>query len=478
MWRTSFCFILLAGVALRGAEPAKTGRDAGALYGQLCANCHGAQLEGGKAPSLRPDQLKHGRDDESLLRGIRDGYPANGMPAFAKAMNAAEMRGLVAFLHEVGTHALNPQARSTKDLPTGVQHSEEYAYRIETVAEGLLVPWSLAFLPDGRMLVTEREGRLRIIKNGQIRTKPIEGVPAVVVKDEAGLMSVVADPDFAKVPWVYLSYSDPGDQEGTAMTKIIRARLRGDRLEDQQTIFALPREQYQKSYVLFGSRLVFQGDYLFFSVGVRGMETDVSLEAQNLKVPMGKIHRVFRDGRIPPDNPFVGQPGAWPSIWARGVRNPQGLAIDPRTGHLWESEHGPRGGDELNLIKRGANYGWPLVTHGINYDGTPISEKTEAPGLEPPVKHWTPSIAASELEFYTGDRFPKWKNNLFLGSLAEQTLFRFVLENDKVVHEEVIFKAIGRIRDIKTGPDGLIYIALERVGRPGAIIRLVPEVAE
>ncbi|MBS0632106.1 MAG: PQQ-dependent sugar dehydrogenase [Verrucomicrobia bacterium] len=467
--------MLAAGVGAYAAEPVKPGRDAGALYAQLCANCHGAQLEGAKAPSLRTDQLKHGRDDEAMLRGIRDGYPSNGMPAFAKTFSEAELRGMVAYLHEAATRAVDPHLQASHPLPTGTQHSEEHAYRIEAVAEGLLVPWSISFLPDGGILVTEREGRLRLIENGKLKPEPITGVPKVAVRDEAGLMSVVADPDFARDPWVYLSFSDPGDEEGTAMTKLIRARLRGNALVDQQTIFALPREQYQKSYVLFGSRLVFQGDYLFFSVGVRGMETDVSLHAQDLTVPMGKIHRVFRDGRIPPDNPFVDQPGAWPSIWARGVRNPQGLAVDPRTGHLWESEHGPRGGDELNVIKRGANYGWPLVTYGINYDGTPISDKTEAPGMEPPVKHWTPSIATSEIEFYTGDRFPQWKNNLFLGSLAEQTLYRFVIDNDQVTHEEILFKNIGRIRDIKTGPDGLIYIALERVGRPGAVIRLVPE---
>lgn len=475
MVRTSFCLLLLAGATLPAAEPAIPGRDAAALYAQLCANCHGAQLEGGKAPSLRPDHLKHGSDDDALLRSIRDGYAANGMPAFAKTFTAAELRGMVAYLHEAATRAVDPRLQASHPLPTGTQHSEEHAYRIEAVAEGLNVPWSLTFLPDGRILVTEREGRLRIIEHGKLQPEPVAGVPKVVVRDEAGLMSVMADPDFARDPWVYLSYSDPGDTEGTAMTKLIRARLRGNALVDQQTIFALPREQYQKSYVLFGSRLVFQGDYLFFSVSVRGMETDVSLHAQQLDTPVGKIHRVFRDGRIPPDNPFVHESGAWPSVWARGVRNPQGLATDPRTGHLWETEHGPRGGDELNVIKRGANYGWPLVTYGINYDGTPISDKTEAPGMEPSVKHWTPSIATSEIEFYTGDRFPKWKNNLFLGSLAEQTLYRFVIENDRVTHEEVLFKNIGRIRDIKTGPDGFIYVALERVGRLGALVRLVPE---
>lgn len=445
------------------------GRDTGRLYAQFCANCHGAHLEGGKGASLLPGKLKHGSDDESLRRSIREGYPSGGMPSFAPAFSAAETNGLVAFIREVATREADPQATSSQPLPTGVQSSEEHAYRFETVVEGLDVPWSLSFLPDGRILVTERVGRLRVIENGKLNPEPVADIPRVVVKDEAGLMSVVAAPDLARDPWVYLSFSDPGEGD-KAMTKLIRGRLRDNRLVDQQTIFSLPPEKYPSGYVLFGSRLVFDGDYLFFSVGERGQTG----EAQKLATPNGKIHRVFRDGKIPPDNPFVSTPGAVPSIWAFGVRNPQGLARDARTGELWESEHGPRGGDELNHIRGGRNYGWPAITYGINYDGTPVSDKTEAPGMEQPVLHWTPSIATSEIEFYTGDRFPKWKNQLFLGSLAQQKFLRIVLDGDRAVHVEELFHNFGRVRDIKTGPDGLLYVALELIGKPGKIIRLVP----
>ena len=214
-----------------------------------------------------------------------------------------------------------------------------------------------------------------------------------------------------------------------------------------------------------------QRGYLYFSVGDRGIEA----EAQKLEVANGKIHRVFPDGKIPPDNPFVKQTGAFGSIWSYGHRNPQGLAFNPETQELWESEHGPRGGDELNFIEAGKNYGWPAITYGINYDGSAVSDKTAEDGMEQPIIHWTPSIATSQIAFYTGSRFSHWKNNLFLGSLAQQRFIRFEVEGRKVIHEEEIFRNLGRVRDIKTGPDGLIYVALEQIGmQSGRLVKLVP----
>lgn len=430
-------------------------------------------MEGGKGPSFLGGHWKHGGKEADLLRSIKKGYPDVGMPAFAKTFNDAEFHALITYLHETSVRAVDPAQGEERPLPVGVQHSELHSYRIESIAEGLDVPWSISFLPDGRILVTERVGRLRIIDHGKLDPTPVAGVPQVVVRDEAGLMSVVADPDFAHDPWVYLSFSDPGAND-TAMTKIIRARLRGHQLVDQQVVFGIPKEKYQKGYVLFGSRLVFQGKYLYFSVGERGMEEGTTGQAQDRTVPNGKIHRVFHDGSIPPDNPFVKMPGAFGSIWAYGVRNPQGLALNPVTGELWETEHGPRGGDELNHIRKGRNYGWPVITYGMNYDGTPVSAKTHQRGMEQPIINWTPSIAVSEIEFYTGDKFPKWKNNLFIGSLAQQKFLRVKLDGDKVVHKEEVFHGLGRVRDIKTGPDGNLYIALELIGKLGRIVRLVP----
>lgn len=469
-------FPLLILSSVLAASPvlaASKGRDAGKVYADYCAGCHGSQLEGGKGPTLLHGQSQRGTDDESLTQTILQGRPENGMPGFSKTINLAEARALVAYIHETATHAVDPMPGRDRPLPNGVQQSEEHSYRMESIAEGLDVPWSLTFLPDGRILVTERVGRLRVIDHDHLLPTPVADVPKVVVRDEAGLASVVASPDFAHDGWIYLTFCDPGAGD-TAMVKIVRGRLRENRLVDQQTIFSIPKEQYQHGYVLFGARLAFHGKYLFFSVGERGMEEHTTGQAQLLLVPNGKIHRVFWDGTIPPDNPFLHTPGAFPSIWAYGVRNPQGLAFDPRTGVLWESEHGPRGGDELNHIERGKNYGWPVITYGMNYDGTPVSDKVAEPGMEQPVLHWTPSIAPSEIEFYTGDKFPRWKNQLFLGTLATQKFLRFVIEGQQVTHTEEIFKGLGRIRDIKTGPDGLLYIAIESIGRPGRVIRLIP----
>lgn len=465
--------LLLCGGLTHLAIAVAAGREAGQIYAELCANCHGANLEGGKGGGLIHRAWKRGHDDASVARSIREGLPDAGMPAFAKSVNAAETAALVAFIRDRVSRQADFIPSTDLPLPDSVQRSEEHTYRFETVAEGLDVPWSLSFLPDGRILVTERAGRLRLIEHGKLRPELIGGLPPVVVKDEAGLMSVVAHPDFARNAWVYLSFSDPG-RDGTAMTKVVRAHLRDWQLTELKPIFSLPPAQYQKSHVLFGARLVFAGDYLFFSVGVRGMDVSVAKEAQDLALPNGKIHRVFHDGTIPPDNPFVARPGAFPSIWALGVRNPQGLARDPRDGAIWETEHGPRGGDELNLIGRGKNYGWPLVTHGVNYDGTAISDKTEDAGLESPLVQWTPSIATSEIEFYGGDKFPRWRNQLFLGSLAMQKLLRLVIDGGRVAHTEELFKGHGRVRDIKTGPDGLLYLALELIGKPGRIVRMVP----
>ncbi len=474
-----FPFLLTGGVAfgLVGAIPRLAaepkGRDAGKLYADFCASCHGAALEGGKGPSLLGGAGHKPPTDDAVVRTILRGAPRDGMPAFAKTINDAEARALVVFIHEVATHRVDPQPGRDRPLPTETQTSELHRYRLQSIAEGLDVPWSLTFLPDGRILVTERVGRLRVIKDGVLSPTPVENVPRVVVRDEAGLMSVVASPNYAEDGWIYLSYSDPSDGDLT-MTKITRARLRDNRLVDQQTIFSIPPEQYQHGYVLFGGRIAFSGRYLFFSVGERGMEERTTGQAQNLAVPNGKIHRVFWDGSIPPDNPFAHTAGAMPSIWAYGVRNPQGLAFNPRNGALWESEHGPRGGDELNRIERGKNYGWPVITYGMNYDGTPVSDKVEARGMEQPVMHWTPSIAPSEIEFYNGDRFPRWKNQLFLGTLATQKLLRFEIERGRVTHTEEMFKGLGRIRDIKTGPDGCLYLAIESIGRPGRVVRMVP----
>ena len=450
-------------VATRGAEQ---------LYARLCASCHGEDMRGAKVSSLLDSSWRTGGSDEVLRRAIGEGIPSAGMPAYGAVLSEAEQRSLVVYIRETARRTKEPTPKGAEPPPAGPRRGEVHAWRAELVVEAFDVPWGMDFLPDGRLLVTDRVGTLNTVDvaAGRLEPGPVRGTPRVWVRDEGGLMAVAVHPDHARNGWIYLTLSDPGDGD-TGNTKVVRGRVRDGAWTDEETIFAAPRESYTDKGMNFGSRLAFDGPYLFFTFGERG---EVG-QAQDLSRPNGKVHRVFHDGSVPPDNPFADRPGAVKSIWSRGHRNPQGLALDTATGELWESEHGPRGGDELNRVRRGLNYGWPIVTHGMNYDGTPISAETAAPGLEPPAAHWTPSIAVGALHFYRGDAFPGWRNHLFVASLAQQKLLRMEVAEGRVTHTELVFEKLGRIRDIKTGPDGLLYVALEIPGpHPGRILRLRP----
>jgi aldose sugar dehydrogenase len=357
-----------------------------------------------------------------------------------------------------------------------VQAEEEFEtarhrFRAEVFAEGLEIPWGMVFLPDGRLLVSERQGDLRLIDaQGQV-SAPLLGVPAVRARGQGGLMDVALHPDFAANSWVYFSYSDAAEDaagEEVGFTVVARGKLKAAGLESVEVIYQAPAAEYAARSHHYGSRLVFDTEgYLYFSVGDRGERH----EAQDVGVPNGKIHRLHDDGRVPADNPFVNSPGAVASIWSYGHRNPQGLALNPADGGLWDAEHGPRGGDELNRVRPGNNYGWPLITYGINYNGTPITDQTHGTDMEQPALHWTPSIAVCGIDFYDGDRFPYWRGNLLVTALAQQHLRRVQIDGDRVIHQEELYRASGRMRDVETGPDGLIYMALED---PGRIVRLVP----
>ncbi len=472
--------LALAAAPLQAQPPAP--RAATALYEQLCAACHGEHMEGGKARAFaRGSSDAPAPDTAALAQAIRRGVPAAGMPAFGHALSAAEIQALATLIRETAVRSGSPTPRQSQPLPTTVQHSQEHAYRIEAVVRGLDVPWSIAFLPDGHMLFTERSGELFVVApraGGWGAPRRVAGVPPVRVEHEGGLMAVLPHPQFAHNRWLYLTLSDRWRDSPLSNTKVVRARLKlkgpQPRLVEHQTVFAAAPQTYSEQGVNFGGRMLFDGPHLFFSFGERGELG----QAQDLSRPNGKLHRVLDDGGIPSDNPFVGRVvdgrRALGSIWSYGHRNPQGLARNPADGALWESEHGPRGGDELNHVKRSLNYGWPLATHGINYDGTPVSAHTQRPGMQGPVLHWTPSIAVSALHFYGGDAFPRWRNQLFVGSLAQQELRRMVVEGDRVLHQELLLQDLGRIRDIATGPDGLLYLALELPGEPSIIARLLP----
>lgn len=443
-------------------------RDARKIYAEFCANCHGDKLQGGSAPSLVSGAWKHGGDDASVAASIRDGRPSGGMPPFGQAISDKELRGLVVYIKEQAGHAAVRKDAPPSPREAAVASGKHHAFRVETVLSGLSEPWSLAFLPGGRVLVTEKRGALRIAENGVLLPAPVSGLPPVDAGGQGGLFDVVPHPDFARNGWIYLAFSDQQKSDpnrGAVMTTVIRGRVKDHAFVDQQTIYRAPASSFRHGGIHYGGRLAFdKNGFLFFSIGERGNQAD----AQNLSKPNGKIHRLHDDGRVPVDNPFVKTPGALPSIWSYGHRNPQGLRFNA-AGELWEHEHGPRGGDELNLIKRALNYGWPEVTHGMNYNGTPITDAISRPGMEPPVVYWIPSIAPCGLAIYTGDRFPKWKNHLFVASLAAQELRRIEVKDGVAVDQEIILKGLGRLRDVVDGPDDLLYVLL-----PDRVSRLVP----
>jgi glucose/arabinose dehydrogenase len=341
---------------------------------------------------------------------------------------------------------------------------------VETVANGLNRPWSLAFLPDGRMLVTERGGNLRAVSSEGAKSRPVAGVPEVKARGQGGLLDVALDPNFSSNRLIYLSYAEPR-AGGLAGTAVARGRLDQDalRLSDVAVIFR--QEPGYSGNNHYGSRLAFAPDgTLFVTLGER---FDLRDKAQDLSTDLGKIVRINRDGSIPRDNPFVGREGARPEIWSYGHRNPQAAAINPRTRALWAIEHGPRGGDEVNIVRKGANYGWPVIGYGVHYSGAKIGVGTAKAGMEQPIFYWDPSIAPSGMTFLTSNRYPGWQNSLFTGALAGQMLVRLELSGDRVVREERLLTDLGaRIRDLRQGPDGLLYLLTDESN--GRLLRLTP----
>jgi glucose/arabinose dehydrogenase len=361
-----------------------------------------------------------------------------------------------------------PPKPPTVTEPEGyVVTSELQKLRVEVVARDLETPWGIGFLPDGRLLITERPGRLRIVEKGKL-SAPVTGLPKVEQVQDGGMFDVEVHPQYAKNGWIYLSYAEPGPDNtslterapnNTGMTAIVRGKInKNNEWVEQQYIFHATPDFYTATHIHYGSRFLFdkQG-HLFFSLGEHGKPED----AQDLSKPTGKVHRVNDDGSIPNDNPFVKRDGAVKSIWTYGHRNPQGLAFDPATGKLWETEHGPNGGDELNLLQAGHNYGWAVVSNGTQ----PGITKTEQEGMDSPVVFWTPTMAPGGIAFATGNRYPKWKDQLFVTGLGGQVLRRITIDKDKVTHQEVVFDNLGRVRDIIQGPDGFFYVATALPGQ-------------
>jgi aldose sugar dehydrogenase len=349
-------------------------------------------------------------------------------------------------------------------------------YRVVTVVDGLIQPWSIAFLPGGDTLITERPGRLRILRQGKLLPQAVEGIPKVFHSGQGGLLEVMPHPNFASNRLLYVSYSKPGVTDSDSRTALIRGRFENDRLTQVQEIF----DAVSKGRGHYSGKIAFdKNGHLFLSLGDRQVPPEGNLEAhpaQDLSNHHGKIVRLHDDGRVPADNPFVNRAGARPEIWSYGHRNVQGLAIHPETGDLWADEHGPQGGDELNLIQPGKNYGWPVIGYGVNYQtGLAIHSGTHRQGMEQPIRVWVPSIGISGLMIYNGDRFPQWRGNLFIGGMAGQQLSRLTLNGQRVINEETLVPQRGRIRDIRQGPDGYIYLVTDdRDGKPTPVLRVEP----
>ena len=353
--------------------------------------------------------------------------------------------------------------------------TEQYKVNAVTLVSGLSNPWGLAFLPDGRMLVTERAGRMRIIEGGKLVPAAISGLPVAVEHGQGGMLDVVLHPKYAQTCWIYWTYN--AGVPGAYGTEVARGKLGGTReaptMTDVQILFKLEPKTGAGQH--FGSRIVFdRAGFLIVTFGDRGDNPNKGAEerAQKLNDHAGKSIRLTDDGKVPPDNPFIKTAGAKPEIWTYGHRNMQGAAIHPITGKIWTHEHGPQGGDEINILVPGINYGWPVITYGVNYGtGTKIGEGTEKAGMAQPIYTWVPSIAPSGMAFYSGNYFPKWKGNLFVGALAKQSLVRLTLDGEKVVSEERLFvNKLGRIRDVREGPDGHLYLLTDATD--GELIRL------
>lgn len=352
--------------------------------------------------------------------------------------------------------------------------SKEYKLEVEEwCAEGLEVPWAIEFLDEHKALVSERNGKLTWLIDGKPDSEPILGLPKPHIgTSTGGYMDIALDPDYDQNGWVYLAYSQTNEdntaEDALAMTKVVRGKINDHHWQNEETLFEVPDSLKVRKGNRWGCRFLFdQEGYLFFSIGDMARADD----SQNPGKVTGKVFRIYPDGRIPEDNPFINTEGSVKAVFSLGNRNVQGVSMHPETGEIWMTEHGPKGGDELNILKKGANYGWPVITYGIDYDGSIISDKTHQDGMEQPITYWTPSIAVCPAEFVVGELFPAWKNNLLVGALAFQEVRRLVIDQHKVVEQELLIKGKGRIRDLKFGPDGALYIV---TNGPDKILRVTP----
>ncbi len=436
--------------------------EATALFKQYCASCHGAD-----AHVFVDRQWKHGSTKSELIKSITDGYPDAGMPTWGATLKPEQINELTNYIASAIEYRKSFDFKENRN--SNIFTDATQSVQLDTVAKGIKCPWGMALLPDGDILVTDRGGSLyRIGKKGQQQL--IQGTPAVWAEGQGGLLDVELHPKFAENKLIYLSYSKPMESvgKGYATTAVMRAKLDGIQLSEQKDIFVA--QPAVKAQYHFGSRLEFdKKGNLFVTVGDRGQHEP--LFPQKLDNDCGKVHRMMDDGSVPTDNPFVKTAGAKGTIWSYGHRNLQGMAMNPETGEMWTHEHGPRGGDEVNIAQKGKNYGWPVISYGINYNGTILTPLTKQDGMEQPLTYYVPSIAPCGATFVTGERYPAWKGSFLIGSLRFNYINRCAVSANKIIAQEQVLKNIGRVRFVEMGRDGYLYIGVEG---DGYIFRLMP----
>ena len=441
-----------------------------AIYKIYCAGCHGAQLQGNTAAKLIKVDWKYGRGRDAIFRNIKYGIPTTEMIRWEGTLKDEEIRAVANYI--VSAQEVSPAA--VRPIPKRLT-TRLYALKVEKlISADLHTPWGIEFVDTHRALITERTGAIRWMINGKLDPITIQGTPETYAQNTTGgYMDIALDPAFSQNGWIYLTFShtkgNPSAKDVTGMTKVVRGKIDGHQWTSEQTLFEVPDSLNISGGNRWGGRLMFdKKGFLYFSIGDMARAND----SQNPGKPSGKVFRIHSDGSIPPDNPFAGDKGKLPAIFTLGNRNVQGMAQHPVTGEIWATEHGPMGGDEVNILKKGANYGWPVITYGLDYDGTVVSKETKKEGMEQPVLQWTPSIAVCPAEFVNSDLFLKWKNNLLVGALAFEEIRRLVIIDNKVTEQELILKGVGRVRDLKTGPDGRLYVLLND---PDVVLRISPE---
>ena len=471
-------------------------------YEENCGACHGQNMEGtGQGTPLVGVAFRHGESVEAISASIANGFPAQGMPGWSGILPETEIRRLAIFISERRADlSWDFKVRKPLEIPSGVVRSALHDFRIEAFAEGLdPLPYSIAPLPDGGFLLTEKMRGLKLVAADGVQSPLVAGTPSAhadslrlpFVQLEYGIgwiMEVATHPDYADNGWIYLHFGDRcedcNDGGGAvSMNKVIRGRIDDGRWVDEETIWSVPVEDYSAMPdMAAGGRLCFDAEQrLYISVGMKGPANYFGI--QDLSKPYGKIHRVLDDGGIPADNPFVQVADAQPTAWTYGHRSPQGLECNQRTGQVWSTEMGPRGGDEINLLLPGRNYGWPLYSKGVDYDGTPVEYGKklgitfDIADIEQPVIDLTPSPAVSSFAFYEGDAFPAWRNQMLVGTLRATELYRVAFDGDRLVIQETLIEDLARIRDVEVGADGLVYLLLEHASG-GRIVRLVPVARE